>query len=69
MSGMGSRNFIYRRIQPEAFRLPKKREPFVPGDTSGWPGFEFFAGGSVDSRARRWFSSAELYLCMYMGLP
>eukprot|EP00959_Pyramimonas_sp_CCMP1952_P366681 7679508-Pyramimonas_sp.AAC.1 len=69
MSGVGSHNFIYIRIQPEAFRLPNMREAFVPGDISGWPGFEIFAGESVGILARRWFSSAELYLCMYMGLP
>eukprot|EP00959_Pyramimonas_sp_CCMP1952_P032049 672398-Pyramimonas_sp.AAC.1 len=69
MWGVGSHNSIRRRIQPEAFRLPKKGEAFVPGDISGWSGFEILAGESVDSLARRWFSSPELYLCMYTALP
>eukprot|EP00959_Pyramimonas_sp_CCMP1952_P416830 8732987-Pyramimonas_sp.AAC.1 len=69
MSGVGSRNYMHRQIQPEAFRLPKEGEAFVPGDISGWPGLEILAGESVGSLARRWFSTVGLYLCMYTALP
>ena len=56
-------------MKPDNFPLPSKGQPFVPGDVSGWTGFELEPGETLDHLARRWFESAELYLCMFLAIP
>eukprot|EP00959_Pyramimonas_sp_CCMP1952_P170836 3569916-Pyramimonas_sp.AAC.1 len=69
LGGLGGQRYIYRRVKPDPFPMPQTGQSFVPGDVSSWPGFNLEEGESVDSLARRWFQSAELYLCMRLAIP
>eukprot|EP00959_Pyramimonas_sp_CCMP1952_P219761 4594749-Pyramimonas_sp.AAC.1 len=56
-------------MQQEKFLLPSSGQPFVSGDVSTLPGFELEQNESLDSLARRWYSSAELYLSLFLAIP